>query len=208
MLKALDRSLDFLEGLKRRVEEMLAHLVGFIRSCVKYQGFVGAFSLRDRLSGIQLDLIRYALRREVRLPVLNSSRPVRLSLEWSKDTTIQPVRLDSSQLAALAKFIPDKTKAQGSEWRDRFISQAREEWGERPRRDLAEWIGQLVRCCSLEPSEAMTCLWFLVQDMPEWKPDVCVKTGEGWRRLAPGALVKNVVLSSADSVPKAEHASG
>jgi hypothetical protein len=206
LLNALDRSLDFLEGLKRRVEAMLAHLVSFIRSCVKYQSFVGAFSMRDRLSGVQLDLLRFALHNEVRLPVLNCSRTVRLSLEWNKSTAVQPVRIDSSQLAALAEFIPEEAKVHGAEWRDMFLSQARTGWVEHPHRDLVDWIGQLIGSCSLEPSEAMTCLWFMIQDMPEWKPDVCVKPGGGWRRLTPGTFLKDVVLSSAENTPEAEDA--
>jgi hypothetical protein len=206
LLIALDRSLDFLEGLKRRVEAMLAHLVAFIRSCVKYQGFVGAFSMRDRLSGVQMDLIRYALQNEVRLSVLNCSRTVRLNLEWNKDTAVKPVRIDSSQLAALAEFIPEKAKVQGAEWRDRFLAQARMDWVEQPHRELVDWIVQLIRSCSLEPSEALTCLWLMIGDMPEWKPDVFVNPGKGWSRLTAGTFLKDVVFSSPENISEAEHA--
>lgn len=208
LVHTLDRSLDFLEGLKRRVEEMLAHLVAFIRSCVKYQGFVGAFSLRDRLSAIQMDLVRHALRREVRLPVVNSSRPIRLSLEWNRDMAVLPVHVDASQLAALADFIPEAVKSRGAEWRERFLSRARSEWGERQDRKLVEWTRELIEHCDLELSEAMTGLWFLVQDMPDWRPEVSVRPGPGWRRLLPGILVKNVVLFSVQPCSEAEHAPG
>jgi hypothetical protein len=190
----LDRCLDFLEGLKVRIEDMLAHLVTFVRACAAYQGFVGSLSMRDRLGSVQLEFLRYASEHEVRLPVIHRGRPVRINLVWNRNAGNAPVAVNRDQLAALAEYVPREIRQQGAEWRETFLAAARTQWEAGNERVLEEWLPELLKALDLDADDCLVALWSLVQDMPDWSPVVTLRIGSAWKELGPSAYIKSVTL--------------
>lgn len=196
---SIGRALDFLEGLRARIERMLAHLVQFVRQCVAYQSFVGSLSRRDALGRLQLDLLRLALREPMYLPIMNQNRPCTISLDFGMAPSQVPVVLDSGALAALSAFVPEPVRQIQAPWREDFLARARMEWGSTPfvSRSLATWIRHLLAENTLEPDAEILALWYLVNDLSAWKPEVVIQAVDGpWEPLGPTFLQPIILVHS------------
>jgi hypothetical protein len=192
----LERALDFLEGLRLRIETMLAHLVRFIRQCVAYQSFVGSLSRRDALGRLQLDLVRLALRTPVTMPVIAQGRPCSIHLDWNAVQGQAAVELEGDILAALTAFVPEPVKSMEVPWKADFLLAARAAWSDSAvsSRPLAEWIRELVARVSADGDAELPALWFLLGDMSTWSPEVRLRSGPGpWTPLG-SALLQPVIL--------------
>lgn len=193
---SIGRALDFLEGLRERIDGMLTHLVQFVRQCVSYQSFVGSLSRRDALGRRQLELLRLALREPIHLPIINQNRPCIISLDFGMAQSQVPVVLDSGALAALSAFVPEPMRHIQAPWREDFLAKARQEWRSTPfvPRSLAPWLTHLLAENTLEPDAEILALWYLVNDLPAWKPKVVVQSAAGpWEPLG-AAFIQPIIL--------------
>lgn len=194
----IERALDFLEGLRLRIETMLAHLVRFVRQCVAYQSFVGSLSRRDALGRIQLDLLRRALRTPVTMPVVGQGRPCAIHLDWNAVQSQAAVELDGDILSALSAFVPEPVKTMRAPWKDAFLAAARAAWSAPSlvAVPLSEWIGALLSDLpdDVDADAELLALWLLLGDMPTWTPEARLCPGFGpWMPLG-AALVQPVIL--------------
>ncbi|SFM14025.1 hypothetical protein SAMN05421830_11619 [Desulfomicrobium norvegicum] len=195
---AIGRALDFLEGMRHRIERMLANLIRFVRQCVSYQSFVGSLSRRDALGRLQLDLLRLALREPLSMPVVGQNRPCAISLEFSASQNQAPVTLDPAALEALSAFVPEPVRNIQAPWRGDFLDEAHRQWGSTPfsPRPLAAWIRSLLAAHAVDPDAEILALWYLLNDMSGWKPAVLVRAADApWESLGP-TLMQPVILDT------------
>lgn len=198
ILRSIEQGLDFLDGLRHRIERMLAYLVGFVRRCVSYQSFVGSLSFRDTLARVQLDLLRAALQTPVHLPIVTQARPCAVSLDWNTTISREPVTADAEALAALAAHVPEPVRATTAPWKEKFLNRARFSWqAEHTGRSLVPWVLELLAPLAQDDQAPVLALWYLVSDMPEWTPSVHLYPEPGlWHSL--GTIqIRPITLSPA-----------
>lgn len=198
----IERALDFLEGLRLRIETMLAHLVRFIRQCVAYQSFVGSLSRRDALGRLQLDLLRLALREPVTMPVISQPRPCDIHLEWNTTQNQTPVELSADILDALGAFVPEPVRRLQVSWKEDFLQVARAAWNALSEaRALHEWLQELLRDMDTDVDAELLALWFLLGDMPGWRPAVRLQRASGpWTPFG-RVLMQPIILEKEHACP-------
>ena len=198
LLSLLDRSLDFLHGMSERVDQLLLHVVDFIHQCLSYQSFVGSLSARDRLCGLQLSLLKQALRTPARMPVLKRPRLQFLAMNWAASEQPRALFADQDALRALQAFIPEKVRSREAPWKEPLLEEARQQW----RRlgpegiSLGAWLQQLGASVPELLQSPLTGLWFLLQDWPAWEPPVVVSLEHGsWTELPNQSLLAPLRIS-------------
>ncbi len=166
--------LDFLDGLRQRIEQMLAHLINFIHECVSYQSLIGSLSYRDRLMRRQQEILAHALHSELNLPLNEQPALPRISLSWSKQEQKKPVRLSLDKLKALEDYVPAEIRQRQVAWKQDFLELARQEWQAAGSTclELGQWLQALLARTAGQKQEILQGLWFLLQDMPYWSPAV------------------------------------
>lgn len=167
----IESCLDFLDGLRKRMEQMLGHIISFVHECVAYQNMIGSLSYRDRLCRRQQDILTLALASDLRMPVFQEMALRNISMNWSSREQKKPVHFSLEKLKALEEFIPEQVKTRDVPWKKQFLDLARSRWrrADSPL-DLGPWICHLLESINLEQSEMLTGLWLLLQDMPDWDP--------------------------------------
>ncbi|MFP4258508.1 MAG: hypothetical protein ACLFRE_05835 [Desulfovermiculus sp.] len=168
--------LDFLDGLRRRIEQMLAHIIHFIHECVSYQSLIGSLAYRDRVARKQQEILAQALQTDLCMPVLEQYSLPEIRLNWSRQEQKKPVAVSTDQLKALEEYVPEEFKTRRVPWKEDFLNLVRQEWREAEGEslELGSWLRDLViRVCG-EGDEILQGLWFVIQDMPEWEPAVVV----------------------------------
>jgi hypothetical protein len=159
---------------------------------------VGSLSRRDALGRLQLDLLRLALREPLAMPVVGQNRPCAISLEFGASQNQAPVTLDPAALAALSAFVPEPVRNIQASWRGEFLDEARRQWSSIPfsPRPLAAWIRSLLAPDAADPDAEVLALWYLLNDMPAWKPAVLVRAADTpWEVLGP-TLMQPVILDT------------
>ncbi len=200
----VERCLDFLDGLRRRIEQMLAHIINFIHECVAYQSLIGSLSYRDRLCRRQQEVLTHALGVDLRLPVVENHPLPEISMQWSKQERKRPVQLNLDKLKALEDYVPEEVKTRQVPWKEAFLHLAREQWQQdNARLRLGSWLKDLLHELDVEAAESLQGLWLLIQDMPEWSPRVeLVKAeDEDWQDM--GSFYLEPVLLSKERVTAA-----
>ncbi|MDZ7759160.1 MAG: hypothetical protein U5L00_02755 [Desulfovermiculus sp.] len=172
--------LDFLDGLRRRIEQMLSHLINFIHECVSYQSQMGSLAYRDRVARKQQEILARALHIDLRMPVIEQYSLPEMSMNWSRQEQKKPVVISLDKLKALEDYIPEEIKTRRVPWKDDFLSLARQEWQEADGAglELGSWLRDLVVRFPGEEEEILQGLWFMIQDMPDWDPVVVVDKNE------------------------------
>ncbi|MFP4285059.1 MAG: hypothetical protein ACLFQG_05850 [Desulfovermiculus sp.] len=168
--------LDFLDGLRRRIEQMLAHIIHFIHECVSYQSLIGSLAYRDRVARKQQEILAQALQTDLCMPVLEQYSLPEIRLNWSRQEQKKPVAVSTDQLKALEEYVPEEIKTRRVPWKEDFLNLARQEWRGAGGAclELGSWLRDLViRVCG-DGDEILQGLWFVIQDMPEWEPAVVV----------------------------------
>jgi hypothetical protein len=168
--------LDFLDGLRRRIEQMLAHIIHFIHECVSYQSLIGSLAYRDRVARKQQEIMTRALQADLCMPVLEQYSLPEIRLNWSRQEQKRPVTVSTDQLKALEEYVPEEIKTRRVPWKEDFLSLARQEWKEAEGEclELGSWLRDLVSRVCGDGEEILQGLWFVIQDMPEWEPAVVV----------------------------------
>ena len=168
--------LDFLDGLRRRIEQMLAHIIHFIHECVSYQSLIGSLAYRDRMVRKQQEVMSRALQIDLCMPVLEQYSLPEIRLNWSRQEQKKPVAVSTDQLKALEEYVPEEIKTRRVPWKEDFLSLARQEWREAKGEglELGAWLRELVSRVCGDGEEVLQGLWFVIQDIPEWEPAVVV----------------------------------
>jgi hypothetical protein len=168
--------LDFLDGLRRRIEQMLAHIIHFIHECVSYQSLIGSLAYRDRVARKQQEIMTRALQADLCMPVLEQYSLPEIRLNWSRQEQKRPVTVSTDQLKALEEYVPEEIKTRRVPWKEDFLSLARREWREAGGEglELGAWLRELVSRVCGDGEEVLQGLWFVIQDIPEWEPAVVV----------------------------------
>lgn len=198
----VERCLDFLDGLRRRIEQMLGHIIDFIHECVAYQSLIGSLSYRDRLSRKHQEVLIHAVSVDVCMPLVDSHALPDITMQWSKQEQKKPVQLNLDQLRALESYVPAEVKSRQVHWKESFLRLAREQWHEGNGRGvmLGSWLKGLLDHLRLEPAESLQGLWLLIQDMPEWSPQVRIVKAEreAWQDM--GTFYLEPVLLNKEEV--------
>ena len=170
----VERCLDFLDGLRRRIEQMLAHIIHFIHECVSYQSQHGSLAYRDRVARKQQEILARALSIDLRMPLLEEYSLPGISINWSRQEQKKPVTISLDKLKALEEYVPEEIKIRRVPWKEDFLNLARREWAEAigTSLELGSWLQDLVSRLTGSDEEILQGLWFLIQDMPGWKPAV------------------------------------
>ncbi len=176
----VERCLDFLDGLRRRIEQMLAHIIHFIHECVSYQSLIGSLAYRDRVARKQQEILARALNIDLRMPLIEEYSLPGISINWSRQEQRKPVAISLDKLKALEDYVPEEIKTRRMPWKEDFLDLARQEWKEAEGDclELGSWLRNLVSRVTGHDDEILQGLWFLIQDMPGWKPAVVVDKDE------------------------------
>lgn len=197
----VEHCLDFLDGLRRRIEQMLAHIINFIHECVSYQSLIGSLSYRDRLCCKQQEILSLALNNDLRMPLLQKYTLNEISMSWSKQERKKPVELSLDKLKALEEYVPEEIKSREVPWKEEFLNLARRQWQESDGRfELGLWIKELLQAFSINDQETLQGLWFLLQDMPGWSPPVMLFKTEQSPWLDMGCFYLEPVILSKEEV--------
>ncbi|MFW5818945.1 MAG: hypothetical protein ACOCVE_03800 [Desulfovermiculus sp.] len=193
--------LDFLDGLRRRIEQMLAHIIYFVHECVSYQSFIGSLAYRDRVVRKQQEIMARALQTNLCMPVLEQYSLPEIRLNWSRQEQKKPVAVSTDQLKALEEYVPEEIKSRRVPWKEDFLRLARQEWKETEGAslELGSWLRDLVNRVSGDGGEILQGLWFVIQDMPEWKPAVVVDKDEDRPWTDMGSFYLEPVVLRGDS---------
>ena len=193
----VERCLDFLDGLRRRIEQMLGHIIHFVHECVSYQSLIGSLAYRDRVARKQQEILSRALHIDLRMPVIEQHSLPEMSMNWSRQEQKKPVAISLDKLRALEEYVPEEVKARRVPWKEDFLNLARQEWGEAEGTalELGSWLRDLVCRIPGDDQEILQGLWFLIQDMPDWEPAVLVDKDEDrpWTDMG-GFYLEPVVL--------------
>ncbi|MFW5730682.1 MAG: hypothetical protein ACOCV7_03445, partial [Desulfonatronovibrionaceae bacterium] len=191
----IESCLDFLDGLRKRIEQMLGHIINFVHECVAYQNMVGSLSYRDRLCRRRQDILTLALSSDLRIPVFQEMTLRDISMNWSSREQKKPVHFSLEKLKALEEFIPEQDKTGDVFWKQDFLNLARSMWQQADSPlDLGDWISHLLNSLNLESSRMLTGLWILLQDMPAWDPAPGMRKIEKKQWLDMGAFYLEPVV--------------
>jgi hypothetical protein len=203
----VERCLDFLDGLRRRIEQMLGHIIDFIHECVAYQSLIGSLSYRDRLCRKHQDVLIHAVSVDVCMPLVDNHALPDITMQWSNQAQKKPVQLNLDQLKALEEYVPAEVKSRQVPWKESFLRLARQQWHEDNGQGLmlGSWLKGLLDDLRLDPAESLQGLWLLIQDMPEWSPQVLVVKAEleAWQDM--GTFYLEPVLLNKEEVSE-QHA--
>ncbi|RQD64563.1 MAG: hypothetical protein D5R98_04805 [Desulfonatronovibrio sp. MSAO_Bac4] len=193
----IESCLDFLDSLRKRIEQMLAHIISFIHECVAYQSVIGSLSYRDRLCRKQQEILNYALNNDLRMPVFEDKSLCSISMNWSNQEQKKPVLISMDKLKALEKFVPEEVKTREVPWKNDFLDLARTMWRDADAPlELGPWMCTMMDQLSLDRGEMITGLWLLIQDMPEWDPGPDLQKPDYGQWLDMGSFyLEPVVLS-------------
>lgn len=190
--------LDFLDGLRQRIEQMLTHLINFIHECVSYQSLIGSLSYRDRLMRKQQDILSHALHSELHLPLLEQPSLPGISLNWSRQEQKKPVRISLDKFQALEEYVPAEIRQRQVPWKGTFLGLARQEWQDADSicLELGSWLHGLLIRTEVDQEELLQGLWFLIQDMPHWSPVVVLGKDDSRNWTDMGSFYLEPVLLS------------